>query len=460
MRFLTMGFLIFVIHSRFAIHEQKKTGQALRETTYNLQSLIQASPEAIIAVKINGNVTIWSPSAERIFGWKKDEVLGHPNPIVPKEKQNEYLEIRKKTHEGQEFRGLELRRQKKDGSVIDISLSTAAMRNAEGAIIGVMGILTDITEHKRIEEEVQQARYDWEDTFNTITDMITVHDKDFNIIRTNKAAEKILKLPFLEKNEGTKCFRYYHGKEAPPEGCPSCGCLKTGAPATFEIFEPHLNMFIEIRAIPRFDNNNNLIGLIHVVRDITERKNTEERVNKLLYDVTKAKKEWEITFDSVSEIIMLLDKELTIIRANKSLADFAGIPINEVIGHKYYEYFPPEPELLEKLKSGSSSEWVEVKTETGHWLYLSHCPVFDEDNGDLLHSIVVATDITRLHNAQQQITESDKELRKKIEDLEKFYEMAVGRELKMQEMKKEIKRLHEELLKYNKESETTEGFML
>ncbi len=52
----------------------------------------------------------------------------------------------------------------------------------------------------------------------------------------------------------------------------SCQCLKTGRPATFEVFEPHLNMFLEIRAIPRFDSKNQLDGLIHVVRDITKRK--------------------------------------------------------------------------------------------------------------------------------------------------------------------------------------------
>ena len=144
----------------------------------------------------------------------------------------------------------------------------------------------DVVEIKKAENKIFEAMHDWENTFNTITDMITIHDKDFNIIRANTAAEKMLGLPFLQVTKA-KCYGYYHGTESPPETCPSCQCLKTKTPATFEMFEPHLNKFIEIRAIPRFDSNNNLIGLIHVVRDITERKRIEEELKKKIDDLEK-----------------------------------------------------------------------------------------------------------------------------------------------------------------------------
>lgn len=130
-----------------------------------------------------------------------------------------------------------------------------------------------------MEDQIYLAKQDWEDTFNTITDMITVHDKDFHIIRANKAAEQILGLPFLDMTK-VKCYEYYHGTGCPPEGCPSCQVLKTAVATTSEIFEPHLNRFIEIRAIPRLDKNSNLIGLIHVVRDITERKKLEDQLRQ------------------------------------------------------------------------------------------------------------------------------------------------------------------------------------
>ncbi len=138
-----------------------------------------------------------------------------------------------------------------------------------------------IEERRMTEEMLLQSRFDWEDTFNNITDMITIHDKNFNIIRANTAAKQILDLPFLQASDA-KCFKYYHGTDKAPEGCPSCDCYNTEEPATFEVYEPFLEKFIEIRSMPRFDNNHELIGLTHIVRDISERKRTEELVQRQL----------------------------------------------------------------------------------------------------------------------------------------------------------------------------------
>ncbi|MBI5740670.1 MAG: HD domain-containing protein [Nitrospirae bacterium] len=134
-------------------------------------------------------------------------------------------------------------------------------------------------ELKAADKKIREAMEDWRDTFDTITDMITIHDSDYNIIRSNKAAEKILGLPFLDA-PGTKCFKHYHGTDAPPQGCPSCNCLKTGKSAAFEVFEPHLGRYIEIRAMPRLDGNNRVTGMIHVVRDISDKKKSEEKIRK------------------------------------------------------------------------------------------------------------------------------------------------------------------------------------
>lgn len=105
--------------------------------------------------------------------------------------------------------------------------------------------------------------------FDTIGEtIITYHDKDFNIISANKAAKEMLGLPSLIGTE-LKCYKYYHGKDSPPKQCPSCTCLLTGNPVFFEMFEPHLHKYIQIRVFPQFDENNEFKGLIHFVRDIT-----------------------------------------------------------------------------------------------------------------------------------------------------------------------------------------------
>ncbi|MDP3297903.1 MAG: HD domain-containing phosphohydrolase [Thermodesulfovibrionia bacterium] len=147
-----------------------------------------------------------------------------------------------------------------------------------------------IIRRKKTEEPLLQSKQDWEDTFDTITDMTIIQDKDFNIMRANKAARQILGLPSLEINKVIKCHDNHHGKDYQR----NYETLKKGVPAIFEFFEPNLNMYFEIRAIPRFNSNNQFIGLIHIIRDITERKRFEEKIQlqlkrlNVLRDVEKA----------------------------------------------------------------------------------------------------------------------------------------------------------------------------
>lgn len=149
----------------------------------------------------------------------------------------------------------------------------------DGNICRFLEIIEDITESKKMENKISQSKMDWEDTFNTITDIITIHDKNFNIILANKSAERVLGLPSSD-NQREKCYRYYHNLDCPPVGCPSCQSLKTGKSTTFEVFEPHINRFLEITAIPRYDSDNQLSGIIHVGRDITEHKKLEEQLRQ------------------------------------------------------------------------------------------------------------------------------------------------------------------------------------
>lgn len=78
-----------------------------------------------------------------------------------------------------------------------------------------------------------------------------------------------------------KCFKSYHGQNCAPEKCPSCQTLKSGIPSTTEMFEPNLNKYIEIKALPRFDKKYRITGVVHIVRDFTKRHLMEEELRAL-----------------------------------------------------------------------------------------------------------------------------------------------------------------------------------
>jgi len=317
----------------------------------------------------------------------------------------------------------------------------------------VLLTITDITERRKMKELVMQSMQDWEDTFNTIPDMITIHDMEYNITHANKAAQEMLKLGEVDLNLNNKCYKHYHGKDYAPKECPSCNCLKTGLPATFEIFEPHLDKFIEIRSIPRINKENKLIGQIHITRDISVRKKIEQEHSKLLMAVTKAKIEWEMTFDSAMEHIVIIDKDLLITRCNRSFSEYINRQSSEIIGHYCFEFFPCSEQTAGKCKNcmKNSTELPvksELKTPSGRWMYISHRPIKDE-KGMSSQSIIIATDITEIKNTQEKLNDSKESLKKKVSDLERFYDMSVGRELKMKQLKKEIRKLNSDLENVN-----------
>lgn len=123
-----------------------------------IYSLSDASPMAVVMLDLKGGVAFWSKSAENIFGWESEEVLGRLPPIVPKEKRDEFLGNFNRILEGGNISGLECPGLRKDGKFIDMSLSASPMKNRQGEIVLIMTLVQDISDKKCLEREFQQAQ--------------------------------------------------------------------------------------------------------------------------------------------------------------------------------------------------------------------------------------------------------------------------------------------------------------
>jgi PAS domain S-box-containing protein/putative nucleotidyltransferase with HDIG domain len=122
-----------------------------------LWALLQGSPLAIFAVEKEGSVLVWNQATERLFGWEEQEILGQTSPIIPEEQVEEFLLLRDRALSGEIFTDMEIRVRRKDGSLIDISISTAPLRDESDAIIGLMAVVKDISERKRMDQALRES---------------------------------------------------------------------------------------------------------------------------------------------------------------------------------------------------------------------------------------------------------------------------------------------------------------
>ncbi len=129
----------------------------LQELSRTLKGIIDASPVAIVLVDSDGILRMWNPSAERIFGWKEEEVLGRFPPSVPQEEREEVLRALAMSRQGKPVSNREARRMRKDGSLFDALISTAPLFDPDGRFVGTIGIVSDISDIKGIEAALRES---------------------------------------------------------------------------------------------------------------------------------------------------------------------------------------------------------------------------------------------------------------------------------------------------------------
>jgi len=133
---------------------------------------------------------------------------------------------------------------------------------------GATLIIEDITERKKSEEKMKQAVKEWEVTFNSVSDMISILDQNFTIIRANKSFAEFFQCK-PEECIGKKCYDLLHGTNKTHSPCPYKQVQSTKKSATVEFFEPHVGRRFEISASPIFNDDGEISGSVHIMKDIT-----------------------------------------------------------------------------------------------------------------------------------------------------------------------------------------------
>jgi PAS domain S-box-containing protein len=155
-------------------------------TTSLLAAIVDSSDDAILSKKLDGTITSWNQSAERLFGYKAQEAIGqHITLIVPWERRSEEEDILRRLARGERVEHFETVRRRKDGTHLDASLTISPIRDATGRVIGASKVARDVSERKRIEVALRESEERFRAIFETTPECVKLVSADGTLLHMN-----------------------------------------------------------------------------------------------------------------------------------------------------------------------------------------------------------------------------------------------------------------------------------
>jgi PAS domain S-box-containing protein len=385
----------------------------LEEENKLLAALVQSADDAIIVKDLEGIITSWNHGAEVMYGYTAKEVIGRSiSLIMPPAALDDYKEILARIVRGESIDHYETQRKRKDGRIIDVSVTVSPVKGASGKIISASIIARDITERKRMESLLRASEEQYRRLFETAPDGIVLLEKDEGrITHTNPATEKMLGYTREESI----------GKKLQDIGV----CVDTADFKTIvqELDEDGIIKYTDVPVKTKsgrsIDTDIYLVDRAVLVqchiRDVTERKRAEE-------DLRQAEERYRSIFENAPEGIFQSTREGRFITVNPAMAHIHGYESPEemmasVTNIEEQLYLDPDERkryisLLEDSGAISNFEMRSVKKD-GTAISIkvnAHKVVRKDSGGEAIFYEGTAEDITVRKQAEEALTRLESQL--------------------------------------------------
>jgi PAS domain S-box-containing protein len=400
------------------VTERVRLEGKITETRRYLENVLQGSMDAIITTDIDGRVVTWNRGAEAIYGYYKEEAVGKylDKLVNPRGDSRVFRELFIIIEEkGGWYAEEPIEKRRKDGTALYASASYSIVYGADGKPVGICAITRDITDRLNAERFTREALSRFESVFENVPNVaVQGFGPDGRIRHWNPAAKQIFNysvdevigepvetLPFL-RDEDQSGFKDVLDKIF-TSGEP-------GPPREFSFVGPDGGRrWVYSQMFPVFVEGE-VEEVFQMSVDITDRKRAEDAI-------TAAAEEWRRTFDTVPDLISIIDDECRILRLNKAMAEKIGVEPKEALGRYCYEALNGTDEPCEFCPHvRSPAEDTERKIETyfikpGRYYEVTVSPVNDA-GGERIGSVHVARDITERKRAVEGLREIEQRFNK------------------------------------------------
>jgi len=274
-------------------------------------------------------------------------------------------------------------------------------------MIGFMSYQFNLISYRlQAEKTARKAQEDWEKTFDSVPDLIAVIDNSHTIVRANKAMTDRLGIP-AGKADGKRCYTVVHDADCPVAECPHQQLLEDNKEHSSEIVIDKLGGDFLVTCSPLLDDEGQLVGSVHVARDITKLKQTEKYLQFL-----------SLIVEQVGECVIATDLDINMIYVNKSTELRYGYTMNELFGRNPAilnaedEAADIQADIVKKVRKGKvwTGEHRNI-TKFGEIFPCEHIvfPIVNSDNEPFAY-VGLMRDITDRRDAEEALRKSNKEL--------------------------------------------------